>query len=354
MKFYFFSFVLVFLFFSCRTENNSKSIGKNENALEFSQKIEIKINTDSIEISSGGNIVSFLKKDLPLKNAMVIPTSAIAYLDELNLVDKINGISQPDFIYNPKIHQQIQEEKTEIIGWFDEIFIEKILMNKPDVFISTSSPTLAKFHELLKKEKIKILYIDEYEELDPLARAEYVKIFGILFGKEKEANDLFNQIEKNYKDLKSKIERNNSNNPSVFANQIYGDIWYMPGGKSFQAKLIEDAGGNYVWKSDDGTGTLNLSFESVFEKAGQADIWINAGDFPDKYTLLASYKNYEWFSAFKNGKVYNWNKRITPKGANDYFETGTVRPDLVLKDLAAIFHPELFPDYELMFYKRLE
>lgn len=353
MKFYFFSFVFIITFLSCKTENNSKSIVKNETALEFSQKIELRINSDCVEIVSGGSNVYFSKKDLPLKTAMIIPTSAIAYLDELNLTNKITGISQPDFIYNPKIQDQIQNKKTEVIGTFDEIFIEKILLNKPDIFISTSSPTLAKFHEQLEKENIKVIYIDEYEELNPLARAEYVKIFGILFGKEKEANDLFTQIQKNYAEIKSKVKQNSSKNPTVFANQVYGDIWYMPGGKSFQAILIEDAGGNYLWKSDEGTGTLNLSFESVFEKANDAQTWINAGDFPDKATLLASYKNYEWFAAFKTGNVYNWNNKITSKGANDYFETGTVRPDLVLKDLAAIFHPKLFPNHQLRFYKKL-
>lgn len=345
--------ILFFILISCK-QDLKKSNVESDNDLKFITKIELKKNQGKIEINSGGKIIYFQENELPLKTAMVIPTSAIAYMKELNLTEKITGISQPDFIFNPKIHELIKQNKISTIGSFDEIFIEKILMNKPDIFISTSSPTLAKFHEQLEKENIKVIYIDEYEELNPLARAEYVKIFGILFGKEKEADDLFTQIEKNYTEIKTLVEKNQSKNPTVFANQIYGDIWYMPGGKSFQAKLIEDAGGNYLWKSDDVTGNLNLSFESVFEKANEADIWINAGDFPDKATLLASYKNYEWLAAFKNGKVYNWNNKITPKGANDYFETGTARPDLVLKDLASIFHPELFPNYELRFYKRLE
>lgn len=354
MKLPLFSFVFALIIFSCKQENQKIQYVENQNHLKFSEKIELKKTDDSIQIISGGTTVYFSKKGLPLKTAMVIPTSALAYMDELNLTEKITGISQPDFIYNSKIMNQIRNKNTNVIGTFDEVFIERILVNKPDVFFSTSSPTLAKFHAQMEKENIKVVYIDEYEELNPLARAEYVKIFGILFGKEKEADELFHQIEKNYTEIKSSVQKNSSENPTVFANQIYGDIWYMPGGKSFQAKLIEDAGGNYLWESDEGTGTLNLSFESVFEKAGKADVWINAGDFAGKNALLASYPNYNWFSAFKNGNVYNWNKRITPKGANDYFETGTVRPDLVLKDLAAIFHPELFPNHELYFYKKLE
>ena len=343
----------LFVFISCK-QDVAKSNSPAQSEFKFISKIDLNENPDGFELISGGKSISFKEKELPLKSAMVIPTSAIAYLDELNLTDKITGISQPDFIFNPKIQSKIQNKQIEIIGTFDEIFVEKILVKKPDIFISTLSPTLAKFHDLIQKEGIKILYIDEYEELNPLAKAEYVKIFGKLFGKEKEANELFEEIEKNYNEIKSKVQQNQAKNPTVFANQIYGDTWYMPGGKSFQAKLFEDAGANYLWASDDSFGTLNLSFESVFEKANNADIWMNAGDFPDKKYLLTSYKNYDWFAAFKSGNIYNWNKRKSAKGANDYFETGTARPDWVLKDLAAIFHPELFPEHELRFYKRLE
>ncbi len=354
MKFIQILSVFLLFVFSCKSKGDQLIDVDNNTVFQHITKVEITETDDTILCKSGGKTIYFSKNDLPLQTAMAIPTSAIAYMSELDLTDKITGISQPDFIYNPKFQQRISEEKTIVIGTFDEIFIEKILINKPDVFFSTSSPTLAKFHEQLEKENIKVIYIDEYEELNPLARAEYIRLFGILFGKEKEASERFTEIEKNYNEITSLVQKNKSENPSVFANRIYGDVWYMPGGKSFQAGMIADAGGDYLWLSDESSGSLNLSFETVFEKANNADVWINAGDFPDKNSLLASYKNYEWFSAFKSGEVYNWNKRITEKGANDYFETGTARPDLVLKDLAAIFHPELFPDHELLFYKKLE
>src|SRR5690606_25232882 len=185
------AFLLVLI--SCKQEA-AKSNSFNQSEFKFISKINLNENPNELEIISGGKSISFRNDELPLKTAMVIPTSAIAYLDELNLTYKITGISQPDFIYNSKIQSKIQNKQIEIIGTFDEIFVEKILVNKPDIFISTSSPTLAKYHDLIQKEGIKILYIDEYEELNPLAKAEYVKIFGKLFGKEKEANELFDEI----------------------------------------------------------------------------------------------------------------------------------------------------------------
>src|SRR5690606_27711131 len=222
-----------------------------------------------------------------------------------------------DFVYNEKILKLFKENKIKQIGAYNEIFIEKILVNKPDIFISTTSPMLAKFHQQLEKEGIKILLIDEYEELNPLAKAEYLKIIGVLFGKEREADSIFTEIEKNYIKIQKNLKENLTKMPSVLVNQIYGDVWYLPGGKSFQTKLIEDAGGNYLWKNDSGINNLNLSFESVFEKAAEADVWINAGDYSTKNELLATYPNYEWFSAFQNNQIYNWNQRKNEKGAND-------------------------------------
>lgn len=346
--------ILFLVILSCKKEHSSDLSSENEIQFQYITKIQWHENQDSISLNSGGEALRFAKKDLPLKTAMVVPTSVISYLDELNLTDKITGVSQIDFIFNPEIHQNLKANKIIEIGTFNELFIEKILVSKPDVFITTSGPTLAKFHELLKREGINILYIDEYEEPEPLAKAEYVKIFGKLFGKEKEADDLFKEIEKNYLEIHSKVKESSTKNPAVIANQMYGDVWYMPGGKSFQAILFKDAGGDYLWSADTSAGTLNFSFESVFEKAHNADIWMNAGDFPSKAALLATYPHYEWFAAFKSGNIYNWSKRKSATGANDYFETGTARPDWVLKDLAAIFHSELFPGHELFFYERLK
>lgn len=341
-------------FITCKKDSNELIAKIPTSKFLYLEKMTWIESAESLTLESNGKKLNFALDELPLKSAMVVPTSVIAYMDELGLTEKITGISQSDYVFNPKIHSLIHENKIAKIGSFNEIFIENVLLHKPDIFISTSSPTLAKYHELLQNKGVKILLIDEYEELTPLAKAEYIKIVGKLFGKENEANQRFLEIEKNYLEIQSTIKEKTNNKPSVFVNQIYGDVWYMPGGKSFQSLLIQDAGGNYLWKIDSSTGSLNLSFESVFEKANDANFWINAGDYPSKKALLATYPNYEWFAAYKNGNIYNWNKRMNEKGANDYFETGVVRPDLVLKDLASIFHPDFFPKHELFFYKKLE
>lgn len=354
MKKIHFLFFFSFLLFACKESPNEISREIPTSKFTYLDQVNWMETRDSLVITSNGGEIRFAQKELPLQSAMVIPTSVIAYMNELDLLDKISGVSQPDFIFNPKIHPLLKLGTVSEIGTFNELWIEKILTRKPDILISTSSPNLAKFHSQLEKEGIKILFVDEYEESIPLARAEYIKVIGKLFGKEKEANQIFEEVEKNYKEIQTKVQNQSGSKPTVLSNQMYGDIWYLAGGKSYQANLIKDAGGNYLWKNDESSASLQLSFESVFEKAKSADVWVNAGDFASKNALSASFQNYEWFAAFQSGKVYNWNKRMSATGANDFFETGVVRPDWVLKDLAAIFHPELFPGHELVFYKKLE
>lgn len=348
-------FIFAWPFFNaCSPSSSQQTTVENTANFEYIQQVQISETADSIIISSAQHLLQLAQKDLPIQEVMIVPTAVIAYLDELNALDQITGVSQIDFIYNPTIHALFDQNKIEEIGSFNELFIEKILLNQPDLLISTSSPTLAKFHALLQQQGVKILYIDEYDELHPLARAEYVKIFGKLLNKEKEAQQLFDEIEENYHNIQSQVTQLNRKKPTILANQIYGDIWYLPGGKSFQAQLFHDAGGDYLWATNDNEFSIHLSFESVFEKANAADFWLNVGDFQSIEGLVATYPNYAWLKAVQQKKVYNWSQSMTAKGGNDYFETGTARPDWVLKDLVAILYPDLFPNHSLRFYKQLE
>lgn len=353
MKTFVFFGLCCILIFGCR-QSKIPGAENTGTGLSYAKQIGFKEINGEIHIESGGETTTFDTADLPLESVMVVPAAVNAYLDALGLTDKITGLSEPDYVFNENVRNLIRQKKIETIGNYNELLIEKIMINKPGVFVSTSNPNLAKFHAQLEKEGIKIIYIDEYLEDHPLGKSEYLKIFGKLFGKEKEAEKLFGEIEENYKSIKSKVELEAKSEPAILASGMYGDVWYMPGGNSFQAKFFADAGGGFLWKNDIHAGTLNLSFEEVFEKGNNADIWVNAGDFDNLEDLAASYPNYKWFSAYKNKQVFNWGKRKNETGANDYFEMGTVRPDWVLKDLATIFHPELFPEHELRFYKKLE
>ena len=128
----------------------------------------------------------------------------------------------------------------------------------------------------------------------------------------------------------------------------------MPGGESYAAILLRDAGADYLWADTPGTGANPLAFEEVFDAAKEANFWLNVGFAGDLASLLMMDERYADFDAFAEGKVYNYNKRVNANGGMDYFESGAARPDLVLADLVAIFHPGLLPEHDFYYYQHLQ
>ncbi len=145
-----------------------------------------------------------------------------------------------------------------------------------------------------------------------------------------------------------------TNLPTSFCGINYNDVWYMPGGNSWMARFLTDAQSDYIWNNDTESGSLELSFEAVYDRAFSADIWINAHSFLTRDELAQSDPRYRNFQAFRRGTIYNSNARLTASGGNDYYESGFSRPDIVLKDLAKIFHPKLMEDHELYYFQQLK
>lgn len=344
---------LFICFWSCKTENSNKEYVPNSN-YEFAKNITFFEDEQKIIIDNNGNQVEISKNELPFTNIMVETTAAIAYLDELEAINLISGVTDPSFIYNPKILKKIAAKQVLEIGNSNELYLETILTNKPQLIIANSNPTMAKYHEQLIKNGIKILYLDEFRETTPLAQAEYLKIIGKLIGKEEKANQVFNQIKTNYSSTKQMIATKTDNNVTTLVNTMFGDTWYIPAKNSLQATLIDDAKGNYIYKDFGKEMVTNFTFEEVYTKAKNATHWINVINYTSLDEMKAANQNYAWFEAYKTGNVYNYSKRKSEKGANDIFEQGIVRPDIVLKDLGSIFHPQLFPNYELYFYEKLK
>lgn len=324
------------------TDASSFNLTKNEDTWTY-QMIRGK-DTISQEI---------LKNKLPLKNIAIMSSSAIGFIESLNALENIEMVYNSNWIFSPKIHELIQNKTIRDAGNSASANIEKLLVAEPDAVITFSDPNQAKLMESIKKANIPVIYMDEYLEKTPLGKSEYLKLFGVLLGKESKADALFSVIKTDYNLLKEKAS-NVKAKPTVFAEIMRGDIWYMPGGTSFQSEYFKDSGADYLWKNNTKSGTINLNFEQVFEKAEKADIWMNASDFSTLEQLNNAYKNHNWFKAFKNKNAYSFAERTNKAGANDYFETGTVRADWVLKDLVHIFQPDLLPHHSLYFYKKLD
>ncbi|CAN0605187.1 unnamed protein product, partial [Ectocarpus sp. 12 AP-2014] len=183
----------------------------------------------------------------------------------------------------------------------------------------------------------------DWTEQTPLGKAEWIKFFCVLLNKQEQAEKLFNEIETEYNTIKQVAEQAKKK-PTVLSGALYKDIWYLPAGESWAAQFISDANANYLWSDTKGTGSLSLSLESVLEKGQAAEFWVSPSQFKGYEEMSASNIHYNEFQAFQNNKIHTYSATTGPTGGLLFFELGPQRPDLILKDLVHIFHPELLPD----------
>lgn len=241
------------------------------------------------------------------------------------------------------------------LGDISKLNIEKTVSLRPDVlFTFMPANASSSQHALLSKNNIKFAYMLDQEEPTPLARAEWLVFLAAFFNKETEASGFITELTQRYDSLKSLVSSGNAVLPEVLTGIKYGDIWYMPGGKSYLSQLIRDAGAMYVLENDTSHGVLHLSFEEVYQKAAKADYWINISSFKNLNEVHANDSRYTWFKAFKMKNIFNTIARVNSNGGNDYWESGMLNPDLILKDLIHIFHPGKLKNHSFMYYQKLE
>jgi iron complex transport system substrate-binding protein len=149
------------------------------------------------------------------------------------------------------------------------------------------------------------------------------------------------------------VKENSSNKPSVLLGLPFKDTWYISPGNSFISKLIEDAGGNYLWKNTASAVSMPYGLENVYIAAMNADYWLNIGAVKNSTEISRVDKRLADLKCFRSGNLFNNNKRATLSGGNDYWESGALKPHIILKDMASILHPELFPDYKLYYYQKI-
>lgn len=290
---------------------------------------------------------------VPVRKNVSLSTTQIGFLQELNLIDSIIAVSDAERIFNKNVHANISSGKTQTIGNYNGINEEKILSLQPSLVFAYSFTEGNSSLPKLKSLGLKIVLVNDYNEIHPLARAEWVKMIAAFYDREALADSVFSEVEQEYLQL-SEMAKGVVQKPDVFCNLPWKEIWYMPSGKSYFAKFIDNAGGNYLWKNDTSSRTLNLDFEAVFARAAQAPIWLNPNSAKNLKEIGAQDSKFQLFKAFKAGEVFNNNRMENAGGGNAFWETGVAKPNIVLKDLIRIFHPELLPNYQLMYYQKLE
>lgn len=289
---------------------------------------------------------------IPIKSFVTTSTTHIPMIELLNVENKLVGFPNSDFISSKKTRLLIENGAVEELGSENNINTEVLLNLQPNLVIGHSVNSNNKTFSAIEKMGIPVILNGEWLEETPLGRAEWIKVFGVLFDKEKEADSIFKSIEKNYNEAKE-IAKKSKNKPTIISGGLYKDVWYLPAGESFEATFLRDANTNYLWSNSKGKGSLSLNIENVFLNGKDAQIWIS----PSFHTSLKSIQEanaiYSQFKAFQSNSVYSY---MNKKGETDgiwYFELSPTRPDLVLKDIIKIVHPELLPEYNFTFYKKL-
>lgn len=283
-----------------------------------------------------------------------LSTTHVAFIEKLGVSNNIVGVSNPQYVYSKTIQDNYKNGLIADIGFDQGLNYETIINTNPDLmFIYGVGGENIQLLNKLEQIGIQTIIIGEYLEENPLAKLEWIKLFGLLLDKEEEANNYFKQVSEEYQAILELIATK-SNGPKVMFNLPWEGTWFVPGGKSYAAQLLYDCKADYIWKDNESRSTIPLSIESVLVKSNEADIWLHPGNAHSKADILIEEERLVNFEPYKTGEIYNFNKRLTNSGGNDYWESGVVNPHLILKDLISILHPDVLPDHEFYYYLKVE
>ena len=283
------------------------------------------------------------------KRIVCMSSSYIAMLDALGQVNRIVAVSGIDYVSNP----YILAHKESIKDMGPEMNYELLLGLKPDIVLLYGiGDAQTAITDKLKELSIPYIYMGEYLEESPLGKAEWMVVLSELTDSREKGIEIFSEIPKRYLSLKALTE-SVGQCPTVMFNMPWNDSWVMPSTKSYMAQLVADAGAEYIYKENSSNSSTPIGLETAYGLIQKADYWINVGSATSLDELKTVNPKFADAKAVRERTVYNNNLRLTPTGGNDYWESAVVHPDMVLRDLIHIFHPELVPD-SLYYYRYLE
>lgn len=282
---------------------------------------------------------------IPIQNIIPGSTSHIAFLELLNRANIISGFSSLNLVSSKMARKRITEKKIVELGFPSSL--EKMISLQPQLVLALSPrDTSVNFVTKLNNVGIPVVHIKEYLEKSPLSRAEWIKIFGIFIDNYEESKTIFDNIVENYNELKAKVSLKKS--VSVLIGNPSGGAWESPGGQSDFIQMVKDAGASPILVKES-RNSVKFNMEKVLMKQDLAKFWILRNMWTKKSDILNDYSGLRNFRSFKGEKVYNSHGIMTKAQGWDFWETGLVRPDLVLKDLVSIFHPELVKHEKIWF-----
>ena len=285
----------------------------------------------------------------PLSKAVIYSSVHCSLLKDLGALNSIGGVCYLKYIKLPEIEEGCRNGTITDVGDGMNPNIERIIDLHPDAILLSPFENSGGYGRV-EKLNVPIIECADYMETSSLGRAEWMRFYGLLFGKKTEADAMFASVERSYKDLQELVKPI-SFAPSVMCDLKTSSTWYTPGGNSTIARLYADAGANYIFREDTHSGSLPYPFEVIFEKGQQTDFWLIRYNQPIDKTykeLEKEFAPYAGFRAFKERNIYGCNTNRVP-----FYEETPFHPDWLLKDLIKIFHPSLLEGYELRYYKKL-
>ena len=290
----------------------------------------------------------------PVKKVIVLSTTHIGYISALGKQESIVGVSGKDYVYDSIVREGIDRGKVSDIGFIPSIDYEKIIQLQPDVvFLYGLGPSIVGTAKRLAEAGVKSIIIGEYLETHPLGKMEWIKVFASCYNISEVAESLITHSETEYckwADMASMLHPK----PAVIVGLPWKDTWFMAGGKSITSRFIKDAGGNYLWSENTSTEFIPLDLESVFSRAIEGEVWINSGSAKNLDEIVSYDSRFTFLPVFQSGQVYNNNVRLNNFGGNDFWESGVVYPEIILKDLIKIFYPESAIEHDFVYYKKLD
>ena len=330
-------FPLLILLSSCVTHTRPASPG----GMEYAQWFDLQ-GDKAIIVSPYGGTADTLEVTAPLRSIVCMSSSYIGFLDAIGCDSVATAVSGLAYVSDPEVQAHAVD-----VGYDAALDYETILKLRPDLVLTyavsaAEPPYLQKLRDL----GIRTAVIHEHLESHPLARAEYIKFFGLLTGRKEQADSLFADIRDRYLSLVKESDAPKS----VLVNIPYADQWYIPGGDNYMTRLIHDAGGVVLGAVPGRFESSVISVEKAFELAQEADCWLNPGWCATKAQLRSVHPLFADFPVLGKS-VWNNTKQSTPGGGNAFWETGPAHPDLILEDLRAIFDGTEVPGY---YYFQLE
>ncbi|HLO58318.1 MAG TPA: ABC transporter substrate-binding protein [Bacteroidales bacterium] len=290
----------------------------------------------------------------PVTRIICLSTTHIGFIQFFHKASSIIGISGKDYVVNDSVRDGIAENRIFDVGYDENLNYELILRLRPDVVFAygvnvSVTNTVRKLNEL----GIPVILIGEYLEQDPLGKMEWVKVFGACYGMGKTVSERFDSVTANYNQFKE-LASKEGQKPSVLLGLPWRGSWYVSGSKSYIARLISDAGGQYIWGNLNYNESVPVALEKIYENALTAEYWINPGEARSIIDVISVDERFKLLPALTSGKVFNNDRYMSASGGNGFYESGVTEPDIILSDLIYILHPHLLPSHNLKYYRKLQ